>query len=169
MVYSLPTEDQSPWGQLPSATAMAAHTWVPVSAFYLNGSYALKRTLCLRCQKKLWLAFKRKSSAGKQLAWRRPEALVAIAEHFWRKGWCGSPASCGICASGMDCYCFRSTKSQISCQWKLRWCVSKAVRTLLKPTSLKCFLVVVYVFFRMNHRWFWCGCLGFVLLGFFFP
>lgn len=107
----LPTEDQSPWDHLPSE----AQRWLPAHQYlwvsYKNCLYASKRTLCLQWLKKPVAGFQREAASLKET-----RVLVAIAEPFCKKWWCGSPASRGICATGTDCCSFSSVKPQISFQ-----------------------------------------------------
>lgn len=85
---------------------------------------------------------------------RNSRSTTATAENFWRKGWCGSPASSlGFVPVAQNATVrFRKDSNLISVKVVLM-CI-QAVHTLLKSTSLKCFLVMVYILLRMNHRCF---------------
>lgn len=149
-----------PWGWKPlRSTALRNTGWLPALEdlwvhFYRNDLYALRRALCLQCWKKPGVGLQREELCREVASLRNTRSTAATAENFCRKGWCGSPASSlgfvPVAPNATVWFCKASNLISV----KVALMCIQAVHTLLKSTSLKCFLVMVYILLRMNHRCF---------------
>lgn len=158
--YSLLPEDESLWDQQPSET----QRWLPAledlwEHFYHNGLYTVRRTLPSVLEEPWgW-----PSEGGALQGSSQPEEHqkhYCYCLELLQEGmvWFSSLGFVPAAQNATVRFCKASNLISVKV---VLMCI-QAVHTLLKSTSLKCFLVMVYILLRMNHR-------GFVVWGFFPP
>lgn len=122
--------------------------------FYHNGLYALRRTLLPSGLEETWGWPLEGGALQEPASLRSTRSTTGTVENLCRKEWCHSPASSlGFVLVAQNATVQFCKVSNLITVKVVLMCI-QAVHTLLKSTSLKCFLIMVYILFIMNYRCF---------------